>query len=186
MNMIREMTKDDIKLCGPIHISAFYGKIDKYLDENHKDVAEKMRGLYRFSDYFSRFIDDADKYAYCFVYENKVVGYLTALEIPSLMDGDTIFIDSIAVSQDYQQKGIGTKCLNEFISKFPENCTKRLLTEEKRPAYKFYKQNGFQDIDLRVMECSQIADMIVELEKKNKELQLEIEGLQKAIDEKKL
>ena len=44
MNMIREMTKDDIKLCGPIHISAFYGKIDKYLDENHKDVAEKMRG----------------------------------------------------------------------------------------------------------------------------------------------
>ena len=141
MTMIREMTKDDIELCGSIHISAFYGKIDKYLDENHKDVAEKMRGLYRFSDYFSRFIDDADKYAYCFVCENKVVGYLTALEIPSLMDGDNIFIDSIAVSQDYQQKGIGTKCLNEFISKFPENCTKRLLTEEKRPAYKFYKQN---------------------------------------------
>jgi hypothetical protein len=33
------------------------------------------------------------------------------------------------------------------------------------------------------MECSQIADMIVELEKKNKELQLEIEDLQKAVDE---
>lgn len=186
MTMIREMTKDDIQLCGDIHISAFYGRIDKYLEDNYSDIAVKMREAYRFSDYFSSFIDDNGKYAYCFVYENKVVGYLTALEIPSLMDGSTVFIDSIAVAQDYQQKGVGTKCLNEFISMFPENCTKRLLTEKNRPAYEFYKQNGFHDIDLRVMECSQISDLIVELEKKNKELQLEIEGLQKAIEEKKI
>ena len=182
MSTIRKMTKEDIELCGAIHISAFYGKIDKYLEDNHKDVADKMRGLYRFSDYFSRFIDDADKYAYCFMYEDKVVGYLTAIEIPSLMDGNTIFIDSLAVSQDYQQKGIGTSCLNEFIAMFPENCTKRLLTEKKRPAYEFYKKIGFQDIDLRVMESSQIADLIVKLEKKNKELDEEISKLKKIME----
>lgn len=186
MSTIRKMTKEDIEFCGELHIKAFYGRIDKFLEENHSDVAVKMREAYRFSDYFSSFIDDTDKYAYCFIYEDKVVGYLTALEIPAIMGDKPIFIDSLAVDPEYQQKGIGTSCLKEFIGMFPESCSKRLLTEKKRPAYEFYKKIGFQDIDLRVMESSQIADLIVKLEKKNKELDEEISKLTKEISEKKL
>lgn len=70
------------------------------------------------------FIEDYDKYAFCIISDEQIVGYITALEIPSLVDDNTIYIDSIAVAPEFQKKGYGKEALTHFMNMFPETTTK--------------------------------------------------------------
>lgn len=42
------------------------------------------------------------------------------------------------------------------MNMFPETTTKKLQTTKDRPAYRMYKQLGFIDIELQVMETNSI------------------------------
>lgn len=154
----------DIKHCSDIHYRAFHCKNDKAIVKYIPDFSDKFKECFDFNHYYSRFIEDYDKYAYCIICNNQIVGYLTALEIPSFYDGNAIYIDSIAVAPEFQKQGYGKEALKLFMDFFPETTTKMLQTTKDRPAYKMYQQLGFIDMEVQVMETSQI---LVKLHKKS-------------------
>ena len=159
---LRKMTKEDVIKCGNIHYSAFYEKtnnrIINILGDEAKKLDDKIKNGLKFDFYFSQFIDDIDKYAYCIISDNQIVGYITALEIPSLSGVNTIYIDSIAVSGEFQKLGYGSEALKKFIAMFSNDAVKRLITDKNIPAYKMYDKIGFGDMDMQVMESSPLID----------------------------
>jgi diamine N-acetyltransferase len=102
--------------------------------------------------YFSNLLNDA--HSYCLIAEddNKAVGYLVASskEI-SYRKSKCVEIQNMGVSPDYRSKGIGSmlikKCLewarlNKYQKVYVNTYFKNL------EAIKFYKKNGFSEIDL--------------------------------------
>ncbi|MBQ9907385.1 MAG: GNAT family N-acetyltransferase, partial [Oscillospiraceae bacterium] len=96
--------------------------------------------------YLSSFIDDYDKYAFCIVVDNTIVGYITAILFPSWNTIKVVFIDSFAIEPSMQRKGVGSEALKQFINVFPEGTAMQLMTTKDRPAYAFYQKLGFLDM----------------------------------------
>ena len=169
------MSIADIEQCGYIHYRAFHCKTGEAIAHYLSDYSDKFRKCFDFKRYFSRFIEDYDKYAFCIIRDKQIVGYITALEIPSFFDYNTIYIDSIAVSPKFQKQGYGKEALKKFMDFFPETTTKKLQTTKDVPAYKMYQQLGFIDMELQVMETSQI---LVKLHRENQLLKQQLSELQ--------
>jgi ribosomal protein S18 acetylase RimI-like enzyme len=173
------MEKADISRCWEIHSGAF-----AYQAENN----DGSRRCFDFEGYFSRFIDDHDKYAFCIIADGQTVGYLTALEIPSFDVRLTIYIDSLAVAPAYQKRGYGSDALKQFFELFPKETAFRLQTMKDKPAYKMYEKIGFMDVGMQVMEHSEMIDAYMhtkmKLEQERRELLAELEQLEQ--EQKKL
>ena len=148
------MTNEDIETCGNIEFTA-YGHIDE------------IRSIMKYEQYFLCFICDADKYAYCILKDNIIIGYVTALKMPSICVDYSLYIDNIAVSPLYPKKGYGSNALKQFINMFPKNIVKRLQTELDRPAYEMYKKMGFSDVEMVIMEKSIYNDIANKIKKNN-------------------
>ena len=178
MTELRKMEKTDIPVCGEIFYAAFFGAVDRLLPE----TSEEYRRTFNYERYFSRFIEDKDKYAFCIIGNGQTVGFIAALEIPSVNDAYTLYIDNFAVAPEYQQHGYGSEAMRQFLDMFPKSTTKRLQTSKNRPAYKMYEKLGFMDVDMRVMEFSDLYDMLaqkrVELEQQNAELKAKLKELE--------
>lgn len=172
---LRKMNIGDIKQCGDIHFRAFNQKTDENSDKNSPVFSDHIRKRYDFKHYFSRFIDDYDKYAFCIICDEQIVGYITALEIPSFEENNTIYIDSIAVAPEFQNQGYGTEALKQFMDMFPETALKKLQTTKDRPAYKMYQELGFIDMEVQVMETNSI---IAKIYQENQLLIQELKELQ--------
>ena len=82
---LRKMNIVDIEQCGDIHFRAFNCKSNENTVENPTESSDSLRKCYDFMHYFSRFIEDYDKYAFCIICDEQIVGYITALEIPAFM-----------------------------------------------------------------------------------------------------
>ena len=165
MTELHKMNIADIEQCGDIHYRAFHNRMDEVLAKCLPDYSSKFIDCFDFKRYFSRFIEDYDKYAFCIICDNQLVGYITALEFPNFFDEKIVYIDSIAVAPEFQKKGYGKEALKQFKDLFPET-TIKLQTTKDRPAYKMYQQLGFIDVELQIMETSPV------LEKIHKETQL--------------
>lgn len=60
-------------------------------------------------------------------------------------DGHSIiYIQDIIVRPDYQRQGIGTKLLNEILSRYSHVYQKILLTENSEKTVQFYESLGFK------------------------------------------
>lgn len=156
MVMLKPMEKKDIEICGEIHYCAFYGKYRDALLDKAPKAENDFRNGFDFLYYFSRYIEDSDKHALCIIGDDITVGYITALEMPTFGGDNIIYIDNIAVSPQFQKKGYGTAALKQFMEMFPGSATKRLLTDKKLPAYKMYEKLGFLDMQINVMESSNL------------------------------
>ena len=181
MAKLRKMEMSEIELCGELHFQAFYDDTIKELVEYSTDLPKNLRIEFDFESYFSRFINETDKYAFCIIVNKKIVGYITALEIPSITGENTIYIDSIAIEPSMQKRGYGSKALKQFMNMFSKSATKRLLTTKSRPAYKMYQKLGFIDMEMQVMECSLLNNKIIALEQEHAQLKQEYERLQQEI-----
>ena len=176
---LQKMDIVNIKQCGDIHLRAFRFETSDDYAEHSTELSDSLRKCYDFTHYFSRFIEDYDKYAFCIISDEQIVGYITALEIPSLVDDNAIYIDSIAVAPEFQKKGYGKEALTQFMNMFPETTTKKLQTTKDRPAYKMYKQLGFIDMELQVMETNSI---LAKLYNENQALKQELAELQSLME----
>ncbi|MFH5835484.1 GNAT family N-acetyltransferase [Proteiniclasticum sp. C24MP] len=68
--------------------------------------------------------------------------------IRTIGDGLTIlYIQDILVQTDYQNKGIGSRLLQEILDKYSLVRQKVLLTEEAKDVRAFYEKNGFHSCD---------------------------------------
>ena len=153
---LKPMTKADIDQCGTIHYEAFYSRFQNALLEREPQAEQDFRNSFDFIYYFSKYIEDNDKHAYCICHDREVIGYIAALELPTFGGDSIIYIDSIAVSPKHQKHGYGRDALKQFMELFPASAVKRLLTDKKRPAFKMYESLGFIDMEMVVMEHSQL------------------------------
>ena len=114
MKEIFEMKTEDIEECGKIYMGAFPSEY--YSGDKQPFVR-----------YFNPFIGDYDKYAFVLKDDNVVLGFITALRRPSILDNEHIFIDVIAISPEYQKQGNGSFMLNEFIKMFSKKPSKLII-----------------------------------------------------------
>lgn len=68
--------------------------------------------------------------------------------IRTIGDGLTIlYIQDILVLKDYQNRGIGSRLLQEILEQYASVRQKVLLTEEAEDVRAFYEKNGFSSCD---------------------------------------
>ncbi len=125
-----EMQTEDIEECGKIYMEAFPSEY--YSGDKQPFVR-----------YFSPFIGDYDKYAYILKENDVVLGFITALRRPSILENEHIFIDVFAVKPEYQKQGNGTYMLDTFMKLFSVKDYIMLETKKNIPAYQMYKKMGF-------------------------------------------
>lgn len=66
--------------------------------------------------------------------------------IRTVGDGQTIlYIQDLLVAPGFQQQGIGTKLMQQFLNKHKNIRQKLLLTENETQTFSFYQKQGFID-----------------------------------------
>lgn len=166
MQELVKMTADDIEVCTEIYVKAF-------------EKTKEYQSICDFDHYFSSFIKSEDKYAYVLKVDNKIVGLLTAFQIPSFVDGFSVHIDSVAISPEYQHQGNGRAMLKSFIDLISDGSGITINAYKDKPSYKLYVDVGFYDIDniSHLMYSPELAKLVKEYEmltKKNEDLKSEI------------
>lgn len=133
MAELRLMTKDDIKKCTEIYMSAF---------PKEGKLADCFRDW--LPEYYEKYIGSEERMAYVLAEADTIIGLITAIVIPGI-GNDSIHIDTVAIAADYQNKGYGTQMLNEFI-KCSGGSLFSLSTTRGGNGYKLYNKAGFEDI----------------------------------------
>ncbi|MBR1416319.1 MAG: GNAT family N-acetyltransferase [Bacilli bacterium] len=72
-------------------------------------------------DYYINFIEDSNKYLFVCEDNNNIVGY-----IYSIIEEDNAKIDALFVLEEYRNKGIATKLIEDFISYAKDNNIKQI------------------------------------------------------------
>ena len=133
-----------------------YDKINNLAIEVHNMHVEWNNDLYKYTDVvitedeYKELIDT--KNIYCAKIDNKIVGYIViAIREKNINDSKMRYrkilkIESICVTKNYRNKGIGTKIL-EFIDTLAKdnNCTDIYLdvNNHNENAIKLYEKLGF-------------------------------------------
>lgn len=127
------------------HISEcvqLYQKVFQQEPWNDNDSNEAV------TEYFRNFIKSDMFMGHVAFYENKIIA-LSVGFIKPWVKGLEYYIDQFCVDTDLQCKGIGSEFLlhikRELIKKGINNIF--LLTNRQFPSYKFYKKNGFTELE---------------------------------------
>ena len=134
MTKLRSMTEQDVNQCIELYISAF----------NTIDTLHEMyrRALPR---YFRKFISDKNAYAYVLCENDTVIGILTAIQIPNLLEEYSIHIDTVAIAPEFQHRGFGREMLTRFIAS-NNRSTITITATRKSNGYQLYDKVGFYDV----------------------------------------
>lgn len=143
---LKLMKKMDINRCAEIHKSVYGGDFkDQTCDGNKFSL--KMNYVW----YFERFIVDEDKYAFCILKGESVVGYIVGLLIPSMSGGYNFYLDSMVIDSQYQKNGYGSEAINLLQNMIPNVEIIWLCTQPNIPAYKMYEKQGFFDTNMHML-----------------------------------
>ncbi len=82
-------------------------------------------------------------------------GKLVALSMGSIAhwwEGSNYVLDELCVSPDCQGTGLGTRFMNLIEEDLKKRSVKGIFlqTDDDKPAYKFYKKNGYNDLSHHV------------------------------------
>lgn len=123
-----------------------------YVLSHEKNInADKLMKLYQ-NVGWSAYTEDLDLLKEAIVKSLDVItawedGELVGL-IRTIGDGLTIlYIQDILVQKEYQNRGIGSRLLQEILEKYSSVRQKVLLTEEAEDVRAFYEKNGFSSCD---------------------------------------
>ncbi len=147
MEEIILMTEENIGECQNIYAQAFdvmciTGDFSSY-SETNRELIELCAKAYNFPRYFKQCINHNDKYAYCIKADGRIIGFITAWNIPSTIYPYSVYIDILAVLPEYQKKGYGTKLLKYLLEEVIGEVSACLVTKTDSPAYKMYGKIGF-------------------------------------------
>ena len=120
--------------------------IFKKLIHLFREVFEmKTPGIIKES-YLKNLLEKQEFIAYAIIYENEVIGGLTAYELPMYYSGySEVFIYDIAIQPEFQRKGLGKKLLLTLKEYCRQNGIKEIFVaanEEDKHALNFYKSIG--------------------------------------------
>jgi len=128
-----------------------------------KEFLEKINGelndKFEFKNYKDERIRNLEN-NYLIKYNENIIGWLE-YEIYN----DYIFINQLHITTEYQNKGIGTKILNEFIvygKKENKNIYLEVLQGNER-ALNYYAKIGFKEYD----DCSISKTLVYDINKEN-------------------
>lgn len=85
-------------------------------------------------------------YHFCFYLSDKIIG---AIMFELLESHHRAAIRTIAIDKDYQNKGFGSILLKLTENKLKELDIKTIHVHANPKAYKFYKNNGYIDMEFR-------------------------------------
>ena len=160
------MEEQHIRQCAEIDTYRLIKDEDDLPDDKNACINSLIRiRIDGVANYFRGFIGHKDRFAYCILENNQLVGYITAVEMPDKSCGTTIYIDEIRIAWDEQQKGYGTAALEQFFSLFNSKQMFSLITEKELPAYHVYQKLKFYDYgDVRYMTRSSISEIMQKME----------------------
>lgn len=140
--MIRYALKSDAKDIASL-LSNFADEIFKITGEIINTDKKQIDEL------FDKYLDNKFR-AFVYEKENKIIGFITFIEVFSLYaKGEYIIITELYVSQKYRNKNIGKELLAKVINLAKKNNKKRIeLTTPPLPQFQksldFYLKNGFE------------------------------------------
>ena len=160
---LKEMTKEEIDVCSRIH-SAVY--------QHDEDAACRVKSTdygmtYDYESYFNKFLSSEDRFVLCIIVENRIVGFLSVVKIPSLQGGYSIYIDTMVVDPKYQRKGYGTEAIKLLQQRFDDIW---LNTKQDIPANGMYEKTGFIDLNTSMMTYTRENEILKALMAENKRL----------------
>ena len=144
---IRVASKDDLELLQKLNNELFLDnqKYDSDLDLDWplSDMGNK---------YFSEFLENPDACIFIAEIENKPVGYILA-EVREIeyRKGKYAFLENMGVIQEYRNKGIGSRLIDELIKWAKDREVKKVYVTsylKNEGATEFYRKSRFSDIDL--------------------------------------
>jgi ribosomal protein S18 acetylase RimI-like enzyme len=94
--------------------------------------------------------------------EKTILGLVTARK----QDDDTVVIDRLYVTPQYQRRGIGSMLLEESITTFPGIARLILEVEEQnKVGLSFYQKQGFREISRKEVRVEDDILLVIEMEK---------------------
>lgn len=136
--IVKRMEREMLDECVDMYINTFS-------KEPWYDTYESRDQVIR---YFTNHFDNNYFVGYVGVFENKIVALSIGMKKPWI-NGIEYYIDEFCVRFNEQGKGIGSK----FIKEIEEDINKdgmngiMLNTEKEFPSYKFYRKNGFKELE---------------------------------------
>jgi GNAT superfamily N-acetyltransferase len=102
------------------------------------------------SERFERMKKDENYKTFVGVFENKVVGCITTVQIMALeYEVGYLKINGLVVKEDFQKKGIGTKLIQHAENYALEKGLSYLILNcgfQRKTAHDFYEANGFDKL----------------------------------------
>lgn len=130
-----------------------------YIDDVVEIASKELKGECWTKKMFLDSFDKSNTFMFLCIDKNKLVGFVNYL-----ITSDDVNILNIAIKEEYQMQGIGTKLIQRVV-----NIAKRLqvsklsleVSADNYIAQKFYKSCGFKQIGIRKKYYNNGADAIV-------------------------
>jgi ribosomal protein S18 acetylase RimI-like enzyme len=144
---IRQAQKDEVEKLQSLDNEVFIADY-QYDPDLNMDWAKSEKG----KQYFSNLLKDSG--SYCLIAENsgKAVGYLVASpKNISYRKSRCFEIQNMGVIPDYRSRGIGSMLIQKCLAWAKKKSYQKVYVSSysrNKKAIKFYKKNGFGEIDL--------------------------------------
>lgn len=146
---IRNAQAEDFK-----KLMKIYAQLDELHRLKHPELFKEPEGDYRPMEYIYRLINDSTKYLAVAVIDDEIAGFAEAFimesaNFPVLRKRQWIQLDNIAVSREYQGKGIGSLLLDSVLKWGAQMKIGRIelkVYDFNAEARNFYIKEGFKNI----------------------------------------
>jgi diamine N-acetyltransferase len=139
-----------------------YKEIDEIHRLEHPELFKEPEGDSRPFEYVKSQIDDENKYLVVAEFDDKIIGFaecyiIESSNFPILRKRSWVQLDNIAISKEYQNKGIGKMLLKSVIRWAKKRNIKRIelnVYSFNSSAIEFYYNSGFKNISSKMyLEC---------------------------------
>ena len=166
MNManFEKMKSEDIQICTNIYLESFGHTKEEGLD---------VEG------YLKSYIENKNAKALVYKESGNVVGFVTAMELPDMMEGISYYIDILVVDKNMQKKGYGTSMINDFINNISKEKPVWLITRKSDVSNKLYSKTMIKFDDIGYYSYSPLISRLNEC---IKEYEKEIDNMKKILE----
>lgn len=135
--LVRNISKEDIENCTNIFIDAY-----------SKEPWNESHDYEKVKEFLNKFTSDNTNIGWVILNKGQIVGFMVGTIIPSI-EKDYFRIEDICVRSDMQRKGIGRELIRRTALELRSRNIDSIIlnTIKDFPAYRFYLNNGFREIE---------------------------------------